>query len=49
MNDEYVMPEEFINTYIGTQMPARYTEILDTLLRNPTSKQAIDAAMSDYP
>lgn len=47
--DEYVMPEEFINTYIGTQMPARYTEILDTLLRNPTTKPAIDTAMSDYP
>ena len=47
--DEYVMPEEFINTFIGTQMPARYTEILDTLLRNPTTKPAIDTAMSDYP
>ena len=49
MEDEYVMPEEFINTYIGTQMPARYTEILDTLLRNPTTKPAIDEAMSEYP
>lgn len=49
MEDEYVMPEEFINTYIGTQMPARYTEILDTLLKNPTTKPAIDEAMSEYP
>lgn len=47
--DEYTMPEEFINTYIGTQMPARYTEILDTLLRNPTTKPSIDEALSDYP
>lgn len=49
MEDEYVMPEEFINTHIGTQMPARYTEILDTLLNNPTAKTAIDVAMSEYP
>lgn len=49
MEDEYVMPEEFINTYIGTQMPARYTEILDTLLKNPTTRPAIDEAMSEYP
>ena len=49
MEDEYVMPEEFINTYIGTQMPARYTEILDTLLKNPTTKPAIDEAMNEYP
>lgn len=47
--DEYVMPEEFINTYIGTQMPARYTEVLDTLLRNPTTAPAINDAMSRYP
>lgn len=49
MEDEYVMPEEFINTYIGTQLPARYTEILDTLLKNPTTKPAIEEAMSKYP
>lgn len=49
MEDEYVIPEEFINTYIGTQLPARYTEILDTLLRNPTTKPAIEEAMSKYP
>ena len=49
MEDEYVIDEEFINTFIGTQMPARYTEILDTLLKNPTTKPAIEEAMSDYP
>ena len=47
--DEYVIPEEFINTFIGTQMPARYTEVLDTLLRNPTTAPAINDAMSRYP
>ena len=49
MEDEYVIDEEFINTFIGTQMPARYTEVLDTLLKNPTTKPAIEEAMSDYP
>lgn len=49
MEDEYVINEEFINTFIGTQMPARYTEVLDTLLKNPTTKPAIEEAMSDYP
>ena len=49
MQDEYVMDEEFINTFIGTQMPARYTEVLDTLLKNPTTRPAIEEAMSDYP
>ena len=47
--DEYVMPEEFINTYIGTQMPARYTEVLNNLLFYPDTKEAITEAMSDYP
>ena len=47
--DEYVMNEEFINTFIGTQLPARYTEILDTLLRNPTTRPSIEQAMSTYP
>lgn len=47
--DEFVMPEEFINEHIATQMPARYTEILDTLLRNTDAKTAIDEALSDYP
>lgn len=49
MEEEYVMPEEFINTYIGTQLPARYTEVLDTLLNNTGAKSAIDEAMSEYP
>lgn len=49
MEDEYVMPEEFINTHIGMQLPARYTEILDTLLNHPDTKSAIDNAMSEYP
>ena len=49
MEDEYVIPEKFINTFIGTQLPARYTEILDTLLKNPTTKPAIENAMSKYP
>ena len=47
--DEYVMNEEFINTFIGTQLPARYTEVLDTLLKHPETKSAIEDAMSRYP
>ena len=47
--DEFVMNEEFINTFIGTQLPARYTEVLDTLLRNPTTRPSIEDAMSRYP
>lgn len=49
MEDEYVMPEEFINSHIGMQLPARYTEVLDTLLHNQSAKSAIDEAMSHYP
>lgn len=30
-------------------IPARYTEVLDNLLRNEDAKTAIDNAMSDYP
>lgn len=30
-------------------IPARYTEVLDNLLRNEDAKKAIDEAMSDYP
>lgn len=30
-------------------IPARYTEVLDNLLRNEEAKTAIDQAMSDYP
>ncbi len=47
--DEYVMNEEFINTFIGTQLPARYTEVLDNLLKYPAAKTAIENAMSSYP
>lgn len=47
--EEYAINEEFINTFVGTQLPARYTEILDTLLKNPTTKPAIEEAMSEYP
>ena len=47
--DEYVMNEEFINTFIGRQLPARYTEVLDNLLKYPESKSAIEDAMSRYP
>ena len=44
--DEYVMPpmSEFAN-----MIPARYTEVLDNLLRNEDANQAIVEAMSDYP
>jgi hypothetical protein len=47
--DEYVMNEEFINTYVGRQLPARYTEVLDNLLNYSESKSAIEQAMSTYP
>ena len=47
--DEYVMNEEFINTYIGRQLPARYTEVLDNLLNYSESRTAIEQAMSSYP
>jgi hypothetical protein len=47
--DEYVMNEEFINTYIGRQLPARYTEVLDNLLNYSESRSAIERAMSTYP
>lgn len=47
--DEYVMNEEFINDYIGRQLPARYTEVLDNLLNYSESRTAIEQAMSTYP
>lgn len=47
--DEYVMNEEFINSYIGRQLPARYTEVLDNLLNYSESRTAIEQAMSTYP
>lgn len=49
MEDEYKLPEEFINTHIGTQLPAKYTEVLANLLNYPEAKSAIEDAMSRYP
>lgn len=46
MEDEYVMPDFNRKPWL---IPARYTEVLDNLLRNPTVKPAIDQAMSTYP
>lgn len=46
MEDEYVMPDFNNKPWL---IPARYTEVLDNLLRNPNCKDAIDQAMSDYP
>lgn len=46
MEDEYVMPEF---KHIATMIPARYTEVLDNLLRYPDTAQAIAEAMSKYP
>lgn len=47
--DRYVMPDETVFNQYATMIPARYTEVLDNLLRNPQSKAHIDTAMSDYP
>lgn len=51
MEDEdiYVMPDESFFNLHASMIPARYTEVLDNLLRNPQSKAHIDTAMSDYP
>ena len=46
MEDEYVMPEF---KHIATMIPARYTEVVDNLLRYPDTAQAIAEAMSKYP
>lgn len=46
MEDEYVMPDM---TFRATMIPARYTEVLDNLLRNPTMRPVIDETMSEYP
>lgn len=46
MEDEYVMPDM---TFRATMIPARYTEVLDNLLRNPTTAPYITEAMSEYP
>ena len=46
MEDEFVMPDFDKKPWL---IPAKYTEVVDNLLRNPNSKDAIDQAMSDYP
>lgn len=46
MEDEYVMPDFSKKPWL---IPARYTEVLDNLLRNPISSQDIEKAMSTYP
>ena len=47
--DEYYIDEDFINTHLTTKIPARYTEVLDNLLRNDRINEAITEAMSKYP
>lgn len=47
--DEYVMPSDEFFNHLATMIPARYTEVLDNLLRNPTTKPAIEQAMNTYP
>ena len=44
--DEYVMPEMSLR---ATMIPARYTEVLDNLLRYDDTAAAITTAMSKYP
>lgn len=46
MEDEFVMPDFDKKPWL---IPAKYTEVVDNLLRNPNSKAAIDQAMGDYP
>lgn len=46
MEDEFVMPEF---KHIATMIPARYTEVLENLLRYPDTAEAIATAMSKYP
>ena len=46
MEDEFVMPEF---KHIATMIPARYTEVVDNLLRYPDTAEAIANAMSKYP
>lgn len=47
--DTYIMPDDDFFNQHATMIPARYTEVLDNLLRNPQTKTWIDTAMSDYP
>lgn len=49
MEDEYVMPDNEYFNHRATMIPARYTEILDNLLRHPQTNAWIIEAMSDYP
>lgn len=46
MEDEYVMPSM---NHRATMIPAKYTEVLDNLLRYPDTATAIGQAMSTYP
>lgn len=46
MEDEYVMPDFNKKPWL---IPARYTEVLDNLLRNEETAVAIATAMSKYP
>lgn len=47
--DKYIMPDDTFFNHHAKMIPARYTEILDNLLRYPQTKEWIDNAMSDYP
>lgn len=46
MEDKYQLND---SKCVATMIPARYTEVLDNLLRNEEAKEAIDQAMSTYP
>lgn len=47
--DKYIMPDDTFFNHHAKMIPARYTEVLDNLLRYPQTKEWIDNAMSDYP
>lgn len=47
--DEFVMPSDDYFNHRAKMIPARYTEILDNLLRYPQTIAWINEAMSDYP
>lgn len=47
--DRYVMPDDTFFNHHAKMIPARYTEVLDNLLRYDQTKAWIDNAMSDYP
>lgn len=46
MEDKYQLND---SKCVATMIPARYTEVLDNLLRYPNSAEAIATAMSKYP